>query len=456
MRLTAVLCKQSERWIKKELWKNRKTLRKVGKYSTPSVLLEKGVAIHDALDVADDRERLEPFELPEPHCVPNHQRNDSQNPDWHDKAAYVLHNKTRLLEGDRHMRLLTKTLRYEGLPESLMTAVEREPLTEEQARAAEEALLHAHLWDCTQVKLPKKLDISKPHWVFPREYGVPVRRKVPMVLANFNRLCEKMTSSTPGVLERSLFRDIQARACVHKADGNLLVFSAHVDSVLTSKEPLGAFSSPEGSLFRDIEARACVHKADGNLLVFSAHVDSVLTSKEPLGAFSSPEEVKATADTELPDLYPAKYTLELESRNIYKMDELYPMPRTSGNQHPHTLHVTHPYDYFWFPQQKLARAILASFTFAAARARQLYGADTVTPPEPVAVQCTFSDVKSFGFLAYQLNTLDLREDNGIKNQVWVDGPHDLYGNCNHETGLEGFSPVAFQRFLALYKNGLAA
>uniref|UniRef100_V5IHR7 Large ribosomal subunit protein mL37 n=1 Tax=Ixodes ricinus TaxID=34613 RepID=V5IHR7_IXORI len=412
MRLTAVLCKQSERWIKKELWKNRKTLRKVGKYSTPSVLLEKGVAIHDALDVADDRERLEPFELPEPHCVPNHQRNDSQNPDWHDKAAYVLHNKTRLLEGDRHMRLLTKTLRYEGLPESLMTAVEREPLTEEQARAAEEALLHAHLWDCTQVKLPKKLDISKPHWVFPREYGVPVRRKVPMVLANFNRLCEKMTSSTPGVLERSLFRDIQARACVHKADGNLLVFSAHVDSVLTSKEPLGAFSSPE--------------------------------------------EVKATADTELPDLYPAKYTLELESRNIYKMDELYPMPRTSGNQHPHTLHVTHPYDYFWFPQQKLARAILASFTFAAARARQLYGADTVTPPEPVAVQCTFSDVKSFGFLAYQLNTLDLREDNGIKNQVWVDGPHDLYGNCNHETGLEGFSPVAFQRFLALYKNGLAA
>lgn len=412
MRLTAVLCKQSERWIKKELWKNRKTLRKVGKYSTPSVLLEKGVAIHDALDVADDRERLEPFELPEPHCVPNHQRNDSQNPDWHDKAAYVVHNKTRLLEGDRHMCLLTKTLLYEGLPESLSTAVERGLLAEEQARAAEEALLHAHLWDCTQVKLPKKLDISKPHWVFPREYGVPVRRKVPMVLANFNRLCEKMTSSIPGVLERSLFRDI--------------------------------------------EARACVHKADGNLLVFTAHVDSVLTSKEPLGAFSSPEEVKATADTELPDLYPAKYTLELEARNIYKMDELYPMPRTSGNQHPHTLHVTHPYDYFWFPQQKLARAILACFTFAAARARQLYGADTVTPPEPVAVQCTFSDVKSFGFLAYQLNTLDLREDNGIKNQVWVDGPHDLYESCNHETGLEGFSPVAFQRFLALYKNGLAA
>lgn len=76
------------------------------------------------------------------------------------------------------MCLLTKTLRCEGLPASLSTAVERGPLTEEQARAAEEALLHAHLWDCTQVKLPKKLDISKPHWVFPREYGVPVRRKV--------------------------------------------------------------------------------------------------------------------------------------------------------------------------------------------------------------------------------------------------------------------------------------
>lgn len=412
MKLTAVLCKQSEAWIRKELWKNRRTLRKVGNYGTPSVLLERGAVIHDALDVADDKDRLEPFELPEPHCVPDHKRNDSQNPDWHDKAAYVVYKKTRLLEGDRHMCLLTKTLRYEGLPESLLSTLERASLTEEQAKAAEEALLHAHLWDCTQVKLPKKLDITKPHWVFPREYGVPVRRKVTNVLANFNRLCEKMTGSLPGALERSLFRDI--------------------------------------------EARACAHKADGNLLVFNAHVDSLLTSKQPLGAFSSPQEVKATMDTELPDLYPAKYTLELQLKNIYKMNEFYPVPRVSGNQHPHTVHVTHPYDYFWFPHQKVARAILSCFTFAAARARQLYGEDTVTPPEPVTVQCTFSDVKSFGFMAYQLNTLDFEGDSGIKNQAWVDGPYDLYQSCNHETGLQGFSPFAFQRFLAFYKNGLAA
>lgn len=327
MKLTVVLCRQSERWIRKEMWKNRKTLRKVGNYYVSPALLEKGVQIHEAMDVAAPESTLEPAEYPEPHCVPVEQRRDCSHPDWHDREAYIVHHKTRLLEGDRHMCLLTKTIRYEGLPLVLEGGISS--LSEDLSEQSREAILQAHLWDCTQIKLPKKLDITKPHWSFPREYGVPIRRKVEMVLAHYNLLCEKVTSQLPGAMDRTILKNL--------------------------------------------EARVPVQKGDGNLLVLRSLLDTLVTSKEPLAAFSTPEEVRATVEMDLPDLYPVKYTLDLERSNIYKMDTLFPAPRRMMNEHPHTLHVTHPYNYFWFPHQKLARAILACFTFAASRARQLYG-----------------------------------------------------------------------------------
>lgn len=74
------------------------------------------------------------------------------------------------------MCLLTKTIRYEGLPLVLEGGISS--LSEDLSEQSREAILQAHLWDCTQIKLPKKLDITKPHWSFPREYGVPIRRKV--------------------------------------------------------------------------------------------------------------------------------------------------------------------------------------------------------------------------------------------------------------------------------------
>ncbi|XP_065298134.1 large ribosomal subunit protein mL37 isoform X4 [Dermacentor albipictus] len=403
---------QNEVYFRKRLWKDRRTLRKVRKYLTPQPLLDQGVQIHDALDIAANEFVPEPFELPEPYGTPYEKCNDSRNPNWHDQVAYIVHKKSRLLEGDKHMCLLTKTVRYDSLPVALSEHVRRHALGEAHQKAAREALAQVHLYDSTQVKLPKNIDLNKPHWTFPREYGVPIKRKVSHILASFHHLCEKLTSHVPEAMDRTRLSDVVSNACFQKEDGNTLVFKTEVDTLMTSKVPLGAFNTPE--------------------------------------------EVKATADVVLPDLYPAKYTLDLDKDHIYLMDDVYPVPRVTLNQHPHTLHVTHPHHYFWFPKEKLARAILACFTFAAARARQLYGADTLTLPEPVALQCTYSDAETFGFLAYQLNTLDLSTDEGIKNQVWVEGePHKLFESCNHREGVVGHNPAVFQNFLAFYTSGFS-
>ncbi|KAL3225944.1 hypothetical protein MRX96_025290 [Rhipicephalus microplus] len=193
MRLSAVLRIQNEIYYRKRLWKNRRTLRKVHKFPTPQPLLDMGVEIHDALQVAANEFVPEPFDLPEPHGIPNEKRLDSRNPDWHDQEAYIVHKKSRLLEGDKHMCLLTKTVRYDGLPTALLEHVRLHTLGAAQQVAAKEALAQVHLYDCTQVKLPRKIDLTQPHMRFPREFGVPVYRKVSHVLASYHHLCEKLT-----------------------------------------------------------------------------------------------------------------------------------------------------------------------------------------------------------------------------------------------------------------------
>lgn len=401
MRVTSVLWRQREGYHFKKLWENRKTLRNIVDFGIPKPLQEKGVQVYDALEVAAEKEEHVPFKPPEPYCIPASDARDRRNPNWHDREAYLVHSKTRLLEGDRHICLLTKTLRCEGLPRAL-----RGPDSSEHDKAAKEALKRAYLGDCYQKKLPRHLDIARPHWRFPRDYDVPVSRRVSLLLSNYQELCEKVTSHEPGVMGRTLVRDLSSRVCVQKEDGNLVVMSSYVHSMLASKRPLPTASSLE--------------------------------------------EVSASASVPLPDLFPAKYTLDLDKSNIYPMDDIYPLAQCKQEMHVHTLHVTHPYDYYWFPQQKLARAILACFTFAAAQARHIYGTDTMTLPEPVTVQATYSDINSMGFLAYQLNTLDLVHVEGLKNQVWVEEAQPLYHTCSCEEGLQEHNPVPFRRFLALY------
>lgn len=66
----------------------------------------------------------------------------------------------------------------------------------------------------------------------------------------------------------------------------------------------------------------------------------------------------------------------------------------------------------------------------------------------------YTDVKSANFLAYQLNTLELNHNEGIKNQVWIDEPADFYSNINDVDLLSDYNPSLFSKMLALHTHGL--
>lgn len=105
--------------------------------------------------------------------------------------------------------------------------------------------------------------------------------------------------------------------------------------------------------------------------------------------------------------------------------------------------------------QIFARALMKAFTAAASSARQKYGLNVKELPEPITIQCIYSDGEQFYFSIYQLNTLNIDDKSGIKNYFWSLPKLDLYKKCGYVLGkpvLEGYNPDVFKMMLAFYKN----
>jgi hypothetical protein len=72
------------------------------------------------------------------------------------------------------------------------------------------------------------------------------------------------------------------------------------------------------------------------------------------------------------------------------------------------------------------------------------------------------DHQTLNFTLFQLNTLDLSSDSGVKNCVWTDGGNHLFHKIlaqpwmpkaiRHER-LQDLNPDVFRKLLALYLNG---
>lgn len=104
--------------------------------------------------------------------------------------------------------------------------------------------------------------------------------------------------------------------------------------------------------------------------------------------------------------------------------------------------------------QILGRSLMKSFSVAATCARQRFGNDVTTLPEPVTVQCIQSDGQLFHFSVFQLNTLDLSGSEN-KNLWWSNPRIKLYDRAGYEEGvpvLRNYNPEVFKRIYAFYNN----
>ncbi|GFT85450.1 39S ribosomal protein L37, mitochondrial [Nephila pilipes] len=361
MRFSAILYKVNYHRHFQRIWKRQSKLQ-TPELKIPEELQEMGVFIKDAKEILLETKRFPPAKksfVPLP--IP---------PSVFDQGTYyfVMHGKIKVSESENQTLALTKTISYQGLPSHLQSLIGVESLPN-QDKLVQTSLLQAQVWDGDQFKLPKKVDIKNPGYNFKRAYGTRHKKKVSGLLEKLIFLCDGAIGKYP--------------ACLYR------------DKVMNA--------------FCDLNI-----ERNGASITFQMPCDVLVTSDKPLKKFALPSEVAETEKQDVPNIFPIKPTLDLD-----KFEEKPPCSSITrfNNRHIHTLFMAQKSFGFWFPKQTLARAIAACFSFAAKEAQMKYGVDIKVLPEPISVQCVYMDIKSFNFLAYQLNTLELDHNDGIKNQV---------------------------------------
>ncbi|XP_015921552.2 large ribosomal subunit protein mL37 [Parasteatoda tepidariorum] len=398
MRLTSIRCQINYHRHVKRIWKRQGRLQ-AEELIIPPALIEMGVPVLDAKEVLQEtklfkQHKIEVPPIPIPPSVFEKI-----------KCSFVMHFKTKVSESENQTLSLTKTLSYQGLPPQISSLVGHVSLPN-QDDLVQTSILQAHVWDADQKKLPKKVDILRPGHIFRRDYGIRNKKKIAATLEKLTNLCDCATGKYPTCFDRAKHIDNSADVTVSRSN---------------------------------------------EFIRFKLPCDMLLTSREPLKRFASIDEVMSTQKQAVPNIYPIKHTLDLE-----KIEDTPTVltSNTSHSGHLHTLFIAQKSFGFWFPKQLLARAIATCFSFSALKARELYGENVSVLPEPVCVQCAYMDLKTFNFIAYQLNTLDLDHNDGVKNQVWVDEPLNLFHAITEKNGIEKYNPVVFSKLLALYLNGL--
>ncbi|XP_061150714.1 39S ribosomal protein L37, mitochondrial [Syngnathus typhle] len=330
-----------------------------------------------------------------------------RSPPLHDMPLYqetpchVFHQRTSALEGVRQALWVTKTKAVSGLPPQLLSLAEN-PANQlpNQDDRVQNAIKHARFWDTTEER--------------PEHYSNPL-------LLNLLHLCATLQSSHPLIGRR----------------------------MLTEKYSLAASWKRGENLFQ-------VRGQNGLLY----------NSMDPLPRVADKKQVSDTADHVLETFYPVSPTVDFQKVHVYKEMNCTGFRGQHYYPHAHTIYfLERDVAYKLLPEQFRAKIIMFLFGNALARAHMLYGANTSSVLDhPITLQGVGTNGRLFQFVVFQLNTTDLREDDGIKNQVWMEEDVDLYEfakvrplfkkkQLKIPAGLAGYNPETFSKFLALYLHG---
>ncbi|XP_014486889.1 PREDICTED: 39S ribosomal protein L37, mitochondrial [Dinoponera quadriceps] len=410
MKFTQVLFKQHLGRMIRKIW-HSKHERKIRITRAEEYLSTLGIQVKDPLEVLVPKKIFPRITL-EPQFAPK-VIFDETHPDWKAKACLTFKDHNVLQEGVSQAQILTNTV---CLSDNSMSHIENllvPDLPEYTDDIVKRAICTSNIYDAHQEKLPKRKDPNRPAWVFPRSYGITNARKMQNMSQKFVQLCEFL--SGPHIArKRCVLYDAITKLDLDK-ESDLIQFILRSDVMIMSADPL----KPIESSINDIE-------------------------------------------TDLPSIYPMHHTISFDKTNFYKIGDLYPVSATSAWINVHTIfvhfdpeEVKNLTELAVKKDQVIGRAMLKSYTVAAACARQRFGPSVKKLPEPVTVQCIHTDGKHYHFFTYQLNSLDAN-DSSTKNFWCTMPPLTLFYQANYDNGrpvIENYNPKVFRRILAFYRNG---
>ncbi|KAF2901428.1 hypothetical protein ILUMI_04752 [Ignelater luminosus] len=405
MKFTAVLFRQHIGWHFKKHW-HLQGKRRIIDTNAVKTLKQRGIPVYEPKDILGKKELPLITEVPD--YIPQLPKLDESHPDWHNRVCYTYKDDNVLLEGLNQAKVIIKTVELqEGLPDKLLIGNS----SVEIDRKVKRIILNSHLFDAEQQMLPKRKDPERPAWNFPRDYGVTDRRVNKLLVTKLLQLIE-MISDSKTVRQRNVLHNLQFWYPFEKA---------------------------------------------GDLIQLQLRGDSLLTTSTPL----SPVTTEITDEVELPDIFPVTHTVTLNTENIYKLQNIYPINQLISRSHPHTVfihynptEVKNIYEEEVTDTQILGRSLMKTFAVAATYAKQTFGDSVDILPRPVTVQCVHTDGRLFHFGILQLNTLNL--DNDSTKNVWYQTSRiPLFTSCQYKLGkptLEGYNNEVIRYLCAFYNN----
>lgn len=172
----------------------------------------------------------------------------------------------------------------------------------------------------------------------------------------------------------------------------------------------------------------------GEVLSVRGRPGTFINSKKPISAFYSPQDVQKSVDTPLVSLGEIPPFTDLIKYLVKEKACTGLFPDVSLYPHFHTLMVSDNGDYkpppslAWPEIQLIQKGLLFTFSRLLAQAISKHG-DVIRGsvlPEPECAQCIITDGNRFSFIWYQLNTLDMREMDGVKNMVCIERPGETF------------------------------
>ncbi|KAG8228472.1 hypothetical protein J437_LFUL009337 [Ladona fulva] len=414
MKLTNILFTQHLGRMFKNHWKVQRK-RVLVDTGAEKFLKENGIPVYEYEEIINDIPELESkiVEVTEEEII----EDERAHPLWHDRPCFFYKNHSALVEGLAQAKILTKTVEIEsGLPKEFQGLLGKFSI-ENQHDLVKRNIMASHVFDATQVKLPKLHDPERPAWVFPRLYGISDKRRNRLMALKLFNLCQIISASARGV--------------------NLTHF------------------------VENSEASTSFEK-EGDLVQLECRADFLALSKSTLPTYADGTVVAKTMELSLPSIYPAKSTVSLLDENMYQLQEVFPLSSNPFGLNLHTAviyynetEVKNQYDLPVTENQFLGRSLVHAFTLAASQARVKYGNDASKLDKPITLQCVHTDGRRFHFLIYQLNTLDLDGNEGIKNIVWMTPLENMFEVCAYQKGkpeLVGYNEEVFERLLSFYCN----
>ncbi|XP_076457537.1 large ribosomal subunit protein mL37-like isoform X2 [Babylonia areolata] len=410
MRWTPALYKRSIAFGWRRLWGGKRVKYPDYPVRIPQAIADKGVEVVD-LNARPEREEWRP-PVDDPRFYRPPKLEDLVN--YNEDPAFVCTPNLCIHQGVKQAASLAKAQVFHGLPPAVDTILQSIQPSDLTNTLLQRYIMLAQYWNTTREKLPRRIDPRKPGWRFQTQYGIPAKKQAGILISNLLRLCQTHVASYPSLGERRQ------------------IFNPYINSHYFYK---------------------------GKPVVVRGLLECLVTSDRPLPRFADEDSVDASVEHPLLDMYPMMPTIDLLQDHRYTLEHNTGLRSEWKNSHLHTLVITD--NNFYKTDQRVARDILFCLAYTVAQARQRFG-DVSRLPEPVCVQSVSLDHQTLSFVGFQLNTLSLDSNTGVKNQVWVDGGNHLFQKilaqpwmpkAVRDERLEDLDPSVFHKLLAVYLYG---